>query len=64
MQKKSILTCIAVLAVSAIFAQKVKVENTDKNIGGGRHDAFVTIIYNATESDVKKEWKALLKLAC
>ncbi|MBL4752177.1 MAG: hypothetical protein JKY52_01060 [Flavobacteriales bacterium] len=61
MQKRIILTGIALLAVSAIFAQKVKVENTSKSIGGGKNDAFVTVIYNSKESDVKKEWKALLK---
>ena len=61
MRLKSILTAIAALSITAVSAQKVKVEITSKNIGGGRHDAFVVVIYQSSESSVKKEWKALMK---
>ena len=43
------------------FAQKVKVEQSKENIGGSRNNAYITTIYQSTESDVIKEWKSLLK---
>ena len=61
MRQYLICTTIAVLSVASLSAQKVKVDITNKSIGGGRHNAFVTTIYSSKESDVKKEWKALMK---
>lgn len=61
MRQYLIITAIAVLFVTALSAQKVKVDISNKSIGGGRHDAFVTVIYSSKASDVKKEWKALMK---
>jgi len=62
MRVLSFLTAITILlSVDVIFAQKVKVDISNKGIGGGRHDAYVTTIYQVKESDVKKEWRALMK---
>lgn len=61
MKVKLLITIIAVFLTGLAFSQKVKVDITNKKIGGGRHDAFVTTIYNSNESDVKKEWKMLMK---
>lgn len=56
-----ITTAIAVMFANAVTAQKVSVDITNKSIGGGRHDAFVTVIYSNSESNVKKGWKTLMK---
>ncbi|HIN38822.1 MAG TPA: hypothetical protein EYM84_00965 [Flavobacteriales bacterium] len=49
------------LATTIAQGQKVKVDLSNENIGGGNHSAFVTTIYQVTEDDIRKEWKALLK---
>jgi len=43
------------------FAQKIKVNGTNANLGGGSHSAFVVTIYGVKASEVKKEWKSLIK---
>jgi len=61
MRLQTTLTIIVMLFTNMLFAQKVKVDITNKGIGGGRNDAYVTTIYQVRESTVKKEWKALMK---
>lgn len=61
MRQISFLTLAAVLSVTALSAQKVKVEIANKSIGGGNHTAYIAVIYNVKKSDVEKEWKSVVK---
>ena len=61
MKAKLFLIAVGLISVGNVLGQKVKVNVSNQSIGGGRHEAFVTTIYHSNESEVKKEWKALLK---
>jgi hypothetical protein len=61
MKVKLFLMAAGLVSVGTVLGQKVKVDVSNQSIGGGRHEAFVTAIYHSNESEVKKEWKALLK---
>jgi len=61
MKAKLFLMAVGLTSVVTVFGQKVKVDVSNHSIGGGRHEAFVTTIYHSNESEVKKQWKVLLK---
>jgi len=61
MKARLFLMVMGLTSVVGVFGQKVKVDVSNQSIGGGRHEAFVTTIYHSNESEVKKEWKALLR---
>ncbi len=59
---KKLITCLAAASITLFsFAQKIKVEEQNENIGGGKHNALVVTIYEASKDDIEKEWKSLMK---
>jgi hypothetical protein len=44
-----------------LFAQKIKVTDGKEKIGGGSNSSLSVMIYEATDSQVEKAWKSLMK---
>ncbi|MFH1320872.1 MAG: hypothetical protein ABII90_09505 [Bacteroidota bacterium] len=60
MNKLLLITAVILFGLP-IFAQKIKVSQSSENIGSGRNNALTVIIYEADDSEVRKEWKSLMK---
>ncbi|NVO02481.1 MAG: hypothetical protein HXX09_07225 [Bacteroidetes bacterium] len=59
---KKILLFSALLILSQVsFAQKIKVVDGKEKIGGGSNSSLSVMIYEATDSQVEKAWKSLMK---
>lgn len=59
--KKLLLITAVVLFSFPVFSQKIKVSQSSENIGSGRNNALTVMIYEVDDSDVRKEWKSLMK---
>jgi len=53
---KQYFTLLMLLTASFAFAQKIKikVEEQNETIGGGKHNALVVVIYDSNKDDVEK----------
>ena len=60
--RNGILTMLAFFVFGfACSAQKINVMSTKQKFAGETREAMEVLIYQASENDVKKEWKSLLK---
>ena len=60
MRKIITITALTIFSFSA-FSQKIKVSQSNERIGGGSHSALTVMIYQVKSSEVRKEWKNLIK---
>lgn len=58
--KKSLLL-LASLATLTGFAQKINVKDGSHKFSNGSHNAYSTVIYEATKDEVESKWKSFLK---
>ena len=61
MKKGLLLIVLVLLSFQIMFAQKVKVKESNKNIAGSNNNAMEVTIYNSRGSSVMKQWKKLIK---
>ena len=61
MKNRLLLAFVAGLFATVSSAQKIKVTESSENIGGGKNNALVVTIYEATPEDIEKEWKSRMK---
>lgn len=59
--KKIGFVAFVVLCSTSLFAQKVKVSESNEKVGDGSHNALVVTIYEASPEVIEKEWKSLMK---
>ena len=60
MKKTATLVFAAFIGVSA-FAQKIKVKESNENIGGAGHNALTVTLYDITPSDAEDAFKSFMK---
>jgi TolA-binding protein len=60
MKKISTLVFIALLTVS-VSAQKIKVKQSNENIGGGSNNALVVTLYEINPSDAEDSFRSFMK---
>lgn len=58
---KHILTLALFLIAFTSFSQKIKVNESEERIAGGKNPAFVVSIYEVNVDKVRSEWKSLMK---
>lgn len=58
---KKLLTLFIALCFISVQAQKIKVSEGRKAIGGGMNNALTVSIYGASNDDIMKEWKSMMK---
>ncbi|TAL60496.1 MAG: hypothetical protein EPN85_07055, partial [Bacteroidetes bacterium] len=58
--KYTIALSLFLIALTS-FAQKIKVNESDERIAGGKNPALVVSIYEAGVDDVRSKWKSLMK---
>ena len=58
---KTVLTLFFAFLFSAGFAQKIKVSESNANIGGGNNNALEVTLYSASVDQVEKAWKGEMK---
>ncbi len=58
---KYIITLSLFLVSLSSFAQKIKINESDERIGGGKNPALVVSIYEATIEEAGSRWKSLMK---
>jgi molecular chaperone DnaK (HSP70) len=61
MKNVLLLFALAIFSVAAFAQKKITVNESNENIGNGKKNALVVTIYEASVSDVEKEWKSLMK---
>jgi len=59
--KKQILTVALAIASIQIFAQDIKVRESNESFSNGTHNALTVTIYVTDVNMVEKEWKSLIK---
>ena len=59
--KKSLTLLVAVLISITVFAQKIKIKETNEAIGEGSHNALVVTLYGVNPSDAEDEFKSFMK---
>jgi hypothetical protein len=59
--KRTVICLIFILSAWINNAQEIKVKEDKENIGGAKNPVLTVIIYEASESDVEKAWKSLMK---
>ncbi|GAB4138500.1 MAG: hypothetical protein Fur0041_13510 [Bacteroidia bacterium] len=61
--KKLSALLLFLLPLNICFADaiKIKVEEKNENIGGGKHNALVVSIFDAKQEDIEKEWKSKMR---
>lgn len=59
--KTCVLIFITILFNSTLIAQKIKVQETSENIGGGTHKALSVTLYNISPSDAEDAFKSFMK---
>jgi hypothetical protein len=60
MKKIITLAFAAFIGVSA-FAQKIKVKESNENIGGGKHNTLVVTLYDISPSDAEDAFRSYMK---
>jgi chromosome segregation ATPase len=58
---KKIFTLLFASVTVAAFSQKVKVNESRENIGGGNNNALTVTIYEVSPDDILKEFKGVMK---
>ncbi|MCB0430314.1 MAG: hypothetical protein KDD54_09395 [Flavobacteriales bacterium] len=58
---KRTLTLAISLFTMATYAQKIKVSEGSAKYADGNHNSFLVTIYEASQDDVEKEWKSIMK---
>jgi len=59
---KTYVIIIAVIIFNTVlFAQKIKVQETSENIGGGTHNALSVTLYGVSPSDAEDAFKSFMK---
>lgn len=59
--KKTVLTLSALIALTAVQAQKISVKDGSEKFSSGSHNAYTTTIYETSKDDVMSKIKSLLK---
>jgi hypothetical protein len=60
MKKITTLGLVALCSISA-FAQKIKVKESNENIGGGSHPALVVTLYGVSPSSAEESFRSFMK---
>lgn len=58
---KHIITLSLFLVSLTSFAQKIKVNESDERIAGGKNPALIVNVYEVNVDKVRSEWKSLMK---
>ena len=53
--------CFAIAISISSYAQKIKIKESNENIGGGKHPALIVNIYDVNPSDAEDAFKAFMK---
>lgn len=61
MKKVLSLSILSLCLCTFLQAQKIKVSESSGKFENGSHNALMVTIYEASEKDVEKEWKSLMK---
>ncbi|HET6245635.1 MAG: hypothetical protein H0V01_00545 [Bacteroidetes bacterium] len=61
MKKAILLLVLTVFAVQLMAQKKISLSESNENIGNGKNNALIVTIYEASASDIEKEWKSIMK---
>ena len=61
MKKLFVIIGMVLISLTVFGQKKIKTAESSENIGNGTNNALVITIYEASASDVEKEWKSLMK---
>ncbi len=61
MKKTILLIALGVCTFQLMGQKKVSVSESNENIGNGKNNSLIVTIYEASASDVEKEWKSVMK---
>ncbi len=61
MKKNILLIFLTVFTVQLMAQKKISVSESNENIGNGKNNSLVVTIYEASTSDIEKEWKSIMK---
>ena len=59
--KRILLVAVLVLTIHTLFAQKIKVNESNEQIGEGSHNALTVSVYQASAEQIEKELKSMMK---
>ena len=61
MKKILVITVAIFISLGSYAQKKIKVIEATENIGNGKNNALIITIYEASVSQVEKDWKSLMK---